>query len=114
MLNVSKLSELDLSAIDVRRMTTEERDAVTREVIRRARAERAKLMHDLIKWLRSWWNGRKPRRVPAVQTYASSDKRPPGLVRSRLPSGCLPAWSDHYEQSNHSRGSHASRLDRPG
>jgi hypothetical protein len=37
-------------------------------------------MHDLIKWLRSWWNGRKPRRVPAVQTYASSDKRPPDFV----------------------------------
>jgi hypothetical protein len=28
MLNLSKLSELDLSAIDVRRITTEERDAV--------------------------------------------------------------------------------------
>jgi hypothetical protein len=53
MLNVSNLSKLDLSAIDIRTMTPAEREAVIREAMRRARAERAAVMRDLIKrlWL---------------------------------------------------------------
>jgi len=51
MLNVSDLSKLDLSAIDIRTMMPAEREAVVREVMRRARAERAAVMRDLIKRL---------------------------------------------------------------
>jgi hypothetical protein len=51
MLNVSNLSKLDLSAIDIRTMTPDEREAVIREVMRRARAARAAVMRDLIKRL---------------------------------------------------------------
>ena len=75
-----KLSELDPSAVDMRVITPKEREAVMREATRRANAERAKLVRDLINWLGSWWKCRKPRREAAVQTYASSDKRPPELV----------------------------------
>jgi uncharacterized protein YjiS (DUF1127 family) len=76
--DIPKLCKLDLSAIDMRTITSEEWEAVKREVARRAHAERAKLMHDLIKWLRSWWKDREPRRDHVVQTSASSDKRPAG------------------------------------
>lgn len=59
MLHGSNLSGLDLSTIDLRTVTPEEREAVIREVIRRARAERDKMMPDLIRWLRSCWRDRK-------------------------------------------------------
>jgi hypothetical protein len=75
MLN-EKLSECDLSAIDIRTITPEEWEAVKREVLRRAHAERAKVMRDLIKRLRSWWQGRKHRRDAVVQTCTSSHKHP--------------------------------------
>jgi hypothetical protein len=51
MLNVSNLSKLDLSAIDIRTMTPAEREAVIREAMRRAHAERAAMTRDLIKRL---------------------------------------------------------------
>ena len=76
-----KLSELDPSAVDMRAITRKEREAVMREATRTGQTpERAKLVRDLINWLGSWWKCRKPRREAAVQTYASSDKRPPDLV----------------------------------
>jgi hypothetical protein len=51
MLNHSNLSKLDLSAIDIRTMTSAEQEAVIREAMRRARDERAAVMRDLIKRL---------------------------------------------------------------
>jgi hypothetical protein len=51
MLNLSNLSKLDLSAIDIRTTTSAEREAVIREAMRRARDERAAVMRDLIKRL---------------------------------------------------------------
>jgi len=72
MLNVSKLSEFDLSTIDVCSLRPEERDAVIREVIRRASAERARVMRALIKWPWLWWHDRKRRHDSAVATYARS------------------------------------------
>jgi hypothetical protein len=89
-LDISKLGELDLSAIDMRTITPEEREAVMREAARRAHAERAKLVHDLINWLWSWCKGRKPRRDPAVQTYASSD---PTATAAAIRE--LPPYGDH-------------------
>jgi hypothetical protein len=47
MRNVSNISELDISAINLRALTPEERKAVVREVSRRGYAERARLVHDL-------------------------------------------------------------------
>jgi hypothetical protein len=54
MLNLSKLSELDPSTIDMYRITPEEREAVVREAARRAHAARDNVMRDLIKRLRLW------------------------------------------------------------
>jgi hypothetical protein len=51
--NLSNLSKLDLSAIDIRAMTSAEREAVIREAMRRARDERAAVMRDLIQ--RFWF-----------------------------------------------------------
>ncbi len=53
MLNVSNLSKLHLSTINLRTITSEEREAAIREVIRRAHAGRAKVMYGLVKRLRS-------------------------------------------------------------
>jgi hypothetical protein len=66
MLDLSRLRELNLSEIDIRSITPEEWEAVQREAVRRAHAERAKLVRDLIKQLRCWWQDRKQRREPVV------------------------------------------------
>ena len=76
MTDLQTLSECNLSTIDMRTITPEEWEAVKREALRRAHAERAKAMRYLIKRLWSWWQGRKQRRDPVVQTYASSHKHP--------------------------------------
>jgi hypothetical protein len=51
---------------NLRTITPEEWEAVKREGARRAHAERAKAMRDLIKLLWSWFQGRKERRDPVV------------------------------------------------
>jgi hypothetical protein len=77
---VSKLSELDLSAIDMRKITREDWEAVRREVIRRAHAERAKLMRDLIRGLGSWcsalWSGKTYKFTLLSRNPLRSDHRP--------------------------------------
>jgi hypothetical protein len=47
MRNVSNISELDISTINLRALAPEGRKAVVREISRRAYAERARLVHDL-------------------------------------------------------------------
>ena len=76
MLNVSKLKETDLSAIDVRTLTGAEWEAVKREVERRARAERAHVVGAVFKWLGSWWLRRNQLGDPAIQTHQATQMRP--------------------------------------
>jgi len=52
MLNGSNLSDLDLSTIDLRAVTYEEREAVIHEAVRRAHAGRARMMSNLMSRLR--------------------------------------------------------------
>jgi hypothetical protein len=69
---MEKLSERDLSAIDMRTIAPEEWEDVKREVVRRARAERARVMRELFERLKCWWQGCEQERDPVVQTDASS------------------------------------------
>jgi hypothetical protein len=69
MLNASTLSELDLSTINMRTITSEEREAVIPEVIRRAHAERAKLVQGLMKRL---WPCLSRRRFSDLKSGAPS------------------------------------------
>jgi hypothetical protein len=75
MLNIENLSECDLSTIDVRGITPKEWEAVKGEVVRRAHAERAKVLRQLAKRLRCWWGIRKERRGRPAQIYISSRQR---------------------------------------
>jgi hypothetical protein len=74
-MNISELSKLDLSTIDVRKIRPEEWDAVRREVTRRAHVERAEMMRRLIKRLWSRWGDRRPRRDLGVWIYAPLPRR---------------------------------------
>jgi hypothetical protein len=56
--DIIKLRECDLSTIDMRTLGPEEWAAVKREVVRRAYAERTKVLRQLIGWLRSRWSAR--------------------------------------------------------
>ena len=66
---MENLSERDLSAIDLRTLTPEEWSEVKGEALRRAHAGRSRLVLDLTKRLRCWWQTRRQRRDPAVQSY---------------------------------------------
>jgi hypothetical protein len=68
MLNLSNLSKLDLSAIDIRTTTSAEREAVIREAMRRARDEGAAVMRDLINGSGSCW----------ARSQAAARQRGPG------------------------------------
>jgi hypothetical protein len=74
---MEKLGERDLSTIDLRTISPEEWQDVKREVVRRARAERARVMRELLRRLACWWQRRKQQRDPVVQTYASWRKHSP-------------------------------------
>lgn len=66
---MEKLSEQDLSALDVRTLTPEEWTEVKRAAVRRAHADRSRLVLELVQRLRRWWQARRQRRDPVVQTY---------------------------------------------
>jgi hypothetical protein len=73
MLDVSNLGKVDLSAIDTREITSDEWEAVKREAIRRAHAERARVVRDLAKRLWCGWQAASSeavswsRRVRAIE-----------------------------------------------
>jgi hypothetical protein len=67
MLNASNLSELDLSTIDPRTISSEERKALIGEVIRRAQAERTRLVRDVMKRL---WSCSSRLRFPDLKPGA--------------------------------------------
>jgi hypothetical protein len=48
-------SETDLSRIDLKTLTPEQWVALKREVNRRAHAERAEVLRELVALVRSWW-----------------------------------------------------------
>jgi hypothetical protein len=78
--DIVKLRECDLSTIDMRTLGPEEWAVVKREVVRRAYAERTKVLRHLIGWLRSRWSARS--------NYADGPAR---AVRPTLARGGLAA-----------------------
>jgi hypothetical protein len=75
MLNSAKPSQLDLTTIDLSSITPEEREVVMREVLRRAHAERNKVMHDLMTQLWSWVAGRQAAMKSAPDTSIGAEDR---------------------------------------
>lgn len=53
--NAAKLSQKDLSTIDLRTVTPEDWEAIKHEVNRRAHAERARVIKAVVAWLCSLW-----------------------------------------------------------
>jgi hypothetical protein len=51
-------AELDLLAVDTRTISLAQWEAIKREAVRRAHAERAKFVRDLARRLRFWWQAR--------------------------------------------------------
>ena len=74
MLNGSNLGELDLSTIDLRAVTHEQREAVMREAIRQAHAGRSRMLSNLIGWLRSR-SRQEPWRTRAATLATSKSNR---------------------------------------
>jgi hypothetical protein len=78
-LDDQNLREVDLSTIDTRALTAADWEAVKREVLRRARAERAAAMRQFFKRFLPLRSSRKvPRRDPEEQRCMSAvaaDKR---------------------------------------
>lgn len=71
MLDMHRLRECDLSTIDVRSLSPEEWDAVKREVVRRAHAERASMLRHVIARLHAWWRPHKHYRLRAARLSAA-------------------------------------------
>jgi hypothetical protein len=85
MLNASNLGELDLSTIDLRATSSEERKALIREAIRRAQAERARLVRDVTK--RLWPCSSRPQfpdLKPGAPARTAARRRPAGIWRAAM------------------------------